>query len=172
MKSRFNTCIPQSGKNSSLLSGFFALSLALLFAACASDTSKKETGDIPDTTKKETPAPADSLTLVFNKGKKIFDNNCQQCHTASTEVVIGPGIKGIFERRSVEWVAKWTRNSAKMIASGAPYAVKIYEKFNKTAMQSFDLPPEKMQPLLFYMANVDGKPYTTLDKLPKPKKQE
>jgi mono/diheme cytochrome c family protein len=33
------------------------------------------------------------------KGKAVFDENCSMCHNAtSTEVLVGPGLKGLFKR--------------------------------------------------------------------------
>jgi len=33
------------------------------------------------------------------KGKAVFDENCSMCHEAtSTEVKVGPGLKGLFKR--------------------------------------------------------------------------
>lgn len=33
------------------------------------------------------------------KGKAVFEDNCSMCHNAtSTEVLVGPGLKGLFKR--------------------------------------------------------------------------
>ncbi|EAY29036.1 cytochrome c3 family protein [Microscilla marina] len=84
-------------------------------------------------------------------GKTLFDNNCQQCHSPGADVIVGPGLKGIMDRRSMEWLIPWVKNSAKVIASGDPYAVKLYNKYNKTAMQSFNLSDEEIKNIFAYV---------------------
>ena len=72
------------------------------------------------------------------KGKALFTNNCAQCHAVTEEVVVGPGLKGVKTRTpGVDWLHKWVRNSSAVIASGDPYAVQVYNKFNKVQMSTF-----------------------------------
>lgn len=70
-------------------------------------------------------------------GEKLFKNNCAQCHAVTNEVVVGPGLKGIEERRDYAWLKKWINNPNAVIASGDDYAVKLYEKYNKAQMTAF-----------------------------------
>ncbi len=36
------------------------------------------------------------------KGKEVFESNCSVCHNAdSTEVKVGPGLKGLFKRATL-----------------------------------------------------------------------
>lgn len=72
------------------------------------------------------------------KGKALFSNNCAQCHAITDEVVVGPGLKGVAQRApGVPWLHKWIRNSSSVVASGDPYAVGIFNKFNKVQMSNF-----------------------------------
>ena len=93
----------------------------------------------------------DSLKTIYTAGKNLFGNNCQQCHSPGADVVVGPGLKGIMDRRSIEWLVPWIQNSQKMIASSDPYAVKIYNQYNKTTMQSFKLSKEEIEAILAYI---------------------
>lgn len=70
-------------------------------------------------------------------GEKLFKNNCAQCHAYSEKVVVGPGLKGINERRDYAWLKSWIQNPAAVIASGDEYANKLYEEYNKTQMTAF-----------------------------------
>jgi mono/diheme cytochrome c family protein len=70
-------------------------------------------------------------------GEKIFKNNCAACHAYDNNVVVGPGLKGIEERKDYAWIKSWINNPAAVIASGDDYANKLYEKFNKTQMTAF-----------------------------------
>jgi cytochrome c2 len=71
------------------------------------------------------------------KGETIFKNNCAQCHAVTDERVVGPGLKGASGRHDFAWLSKWVRNSQAVIASGDPYAVKIYNEYSKAQMTSF-----------------------------------
>jgi mono/diheme cytochrome c family protein len=70
-------------------------------------------------------------------GEKLFKNNCAQCHAVDEKVVVGPGMKGIEDRRDYDWLKKWINNPMGVIASGDKYAVELYEKYNKTQMTAF-----------------------------------
>lgn len=70
-------------------------------------------------------------------GEQLFKNNCAQCHAATADVVVGPGLAGIETRRDAAWLKKWINNPAAVIASGDKYAVELYEKYNKTQMTAF-----------------------------------
>jgi len=44
-------------------------------------------------------ALAPAFAADAKKGKETFDNNCSICHNAdSTEVKIGPGLKGLYKK--------------------------------------------------------------------------
>jgi len=71
------------------------------------------------------------------EGESLFKNNCAACHNTSDEVLVGPGLKGITERRPIEWIVKWVHNPQAVIASGDKYANELYNKFNKAAMTPY-----------------------------------
>lgn len=71
------------------------------------------------------------------KGESLFKNNCAQCHAVTDERVVGPGLKGSTTRNNIAWLTKWVKNSQAVIASGDPYAVKIYNEYAKAQMTSF-----------------------------------
>ena len=71
------------------------------------------------------------------EGESLFKNNCAACHNTSDEVLVGPGLKGITERRPIEWIVNWVHNPQAVIASGDKYANELYNKFNKAAMTPY-----------------------------------
>lgn len=70
------------------------------------------------------------------EGEKLYKANCTACHMIDKKL-IGPALKGVNDKYSEEWLIKWIKNSAEMIASGDPQAVAIYEEYNKSPMTSF-----------------------------------
>jgi cytochrome c2 len=74
---------------------------------------------------------------TFLAGEAIFKSNCTPCHAVTDEIVVGPGLKGIEERRSKKWIIKWIQNPSKVLDKKDKYALALYEKFNKTQMTAF-----------------------------------
>jgi mono/diheme cytochrome c family protein len=70
-------------------------------------------------------------------GETLFKANCSQCHATSGDVIVGPGLKGIEERRDYAWLKKWINNPAAVIGSGDKYANELYEKYKKVQMSAF-----------------------------------
>ncbi|NID10412.1 c-type cytochrome [Fibrella aestuarina] len=101
----------------------------------AQDSSAAQGGGGPTTA---TPAPAAAGGGDVAKGKELFTNNCQTCHNVSGEALVGPGLKGVRQRTPGEdWLHKWVRNPAAVIATGDAYAVKIFNQYNKIQMTAF-----------------------------------
>ena len=79
--------------------------------------------------------PTDEASIAA--GKQLFDTNCRTCHRVS-ERLIGPPLAGVWERApSIEWIHNFVRNSSAVIASGDPYAVNLFNEYNKVLMTSF-----------------------------------
>nr|AWJ66208.1 cytochrome c [uncultured bacterium] len=50
------------------------------------------------------------------KGKEIYDVKCQACHSLGPNRVVGPGWKGVTERREPAWIMNMTLNIDAMLA--------------------------------------------------------
>ena len=87
---------------------------------------------------------------IIASGEKLYNANCTQCH-AINEVVIGPALKGIEERRERPWLLSWIKNSQKMIQSGDEYAVALYEKYKKVAMPAYPFTDAEIISVLEYI---------------------
>lgn len=48
-------------------------------------------------------------------GQKISDVKCSACHKLSEEKLVGPGWKGVTERRKPEWIMNFITNPEPMI---------------------------------------------------------
>ncbi len=84
-------------------------------------------------------------------GKSIFNANCRTCHRLDQKN-IGPALRGVSDRHSIEWNKSFIRNSQALIASGDPEAVAIYNEFNQLAMPSHEfLSDEDVMNLLSYI---------------------
>lgn len=92
---------------------------------------------------------------VIKDGMKLFEKKCLACHDKSlTRRSTGPALMGVTEKRELDWLVSWIRNSKKMIDAGDPDAVAIYNEFNGTAMTAFgDLSDDQIKSILMYIEN-------------------
>ena len=70
------------------------------------------------------------------QGEKLFKSLCAACHKRYKKAV-GPALFGVADKYEREWLYKWIRNSAELIASGDQRAVAIWEEYNKVSMNAF-----------------------------------
>ncbi|PDH39635.1 MAG: cytochrome C [Rhodothermaeota bacterium MED-G19] len=99
--------------------------------------------------------PSSDQSIVKN-GESLFKGNCTVCHGID-EVIIGPALRDIHERRNEEWIYAFIKNSQKVIKSGDEYAVELYNQYNKTLMTSFDFSDEELNAILTYIKDESSK---------------
>jgi cytochrome c551/c552 len=99
--------------------------------------------------------------LAAPDGQAIFKANCASCHNPLKDAT-GPALQGADTRvPSKEWLYKWVKNSAGVIASGDKYANDLYNKWGKTAMTGFsNLSNEEIDAVFTYVNSV--KPVETV----------
>lgn len=86
----------------------------------------------------------------YAAGDALFKGNCAQCH-AVNDVVVGPALSHVSERRPEKWLLRWVKNPAKVIVSGDAYAVKLYEQYGRQQMPSFQLSDQEIKDILLYV---------------------
>ena len=137
---------------------FFLFSLALLIATCAAFDDKNDLlkDELPRIEITETPddgATSQNLAKA-SKGKKLFVSNCASCHHKNMkDDMTAPALAGVRERWEgrEDLLKAWIRNSQKVIASGDPYAVKLYKDWNNSVMNSFSFSDEDIEEILDYI---------------------
>ena len=92
-------------------------------------------------------------TFAQPDGEQIFKANCTSCHNIGEGRLIGPGLKGVTEKRNKEWLKQWINSSSDFIASGDADAIAIFEEYNKSVMTSFYFSDEDFEALYGYLEN-------------------
>jgi len=92
-------------------------------------------------------------TFAQPDGEQIFKANCTSCHNIGEGRLIGPGLKGVTEKRNKEWLKQWINSSSELIASGDADAIAIFEEYNKSVMTSFYFSDEDFEALYGYLEN-------------------
>ena len=125
-------------KTSNVLAAFF-ITGSLFVLACKEGVKKEPKPiDVQELTKSqpETHGPEIKETDVqltqplnkewVEKGKGIYELKCQSCHKLTEEKLVGPGWKGVTQRRTPVWILNMITNTDKMLDSD-PEAQKLLE---------------------------------------------
>ena len=113
----------------------------LIFSACnneekpsgeMSQDKKESAKDQPETHGTEVKAGEIELTTPLNQqwvssGKGIYELKCQACHKLTDERLVGPGWKGVTQRREPHWVINMITN-VEMMLEKDPEAQKLLEQ--------------------------------------------
>lgn len=85
-----------------------------------------------------------SVSTPMGLGQSLFEKYCTSCHAICSKA-IGPSLYKVHSRegRSESWLVSFTQNAPKMIASGDPLAVKLFEENNKQNMPPFEFLTER-----------------------------
>lgn len=155
----------------------YTLLLAATFVACGSSNEKKDDGFKFNRTKKEetkvvqekttTPVDLDNRgigpikDLVFDsaideamvkEGATAFKQKCTACHKAEGKL-IGPAMKGIYERRHPAWVMNMLMNPAEMVKED-PIAKALLAEYSNILMINQNLSQEEARAIAEYLRSL------------------
>lgn len=151
---------------------FFLLPASLFLFACGGSDSS---GDPANTTPPQSmiaDAPADDGkgigeikdvplndpldAAMVAKGSAIFDMKCAACHKLTDQRVVGPGWKGLTERRKPEWIMNMIMNVDVMLDKDP--AAQALLKECLVRMPNQNLTMEDARSVLEFAYSNDGKP--------------
>ncbi|MBK9176032.1 MAG: c-type cytochrome [Flavobacteriales bacterium] len=64
---------------------------------------------------------------MVEKGRATYDVKCQACHSTGPNRVVGPGWKGVTERRKPEWIMNMMLNIDVMLETDADAQAQLEE---------------------------------------------
>jgi hypothetical protein len=101
---------------------------------------------------------SDTINEFLGDGFNLFYKNCAACHSPGKDRISAPGLGGVTKRvPGDDWLKKFIRNNQKLIATGDPYANKIYKENNKAPMTVFEyFSEEEISKIIKYLKLNDG----------------
>jgi cytochrome c551/c552 len=104
-------------------------------------------------------------------GKLIFTSRCAGCHNVN-QVLTGPALAGVHERRSIDWIVNFVHSSQSVIKAGDKTAIELFNKFNKIPMPDHrDLSADDIKSVVDFIkseskaVSTDAAPFATPGKL-------
>jgi cytochrome c551/c552 len=85
---------------------------------------------------------------MASNGQKIFKQKCTACHNAKKKM-IGPAMKGIYDKRSPAWVMNMMLNPTEMLKKD-PAAIALLKEYNNVPMINQNLSEEEARALAEY----------------------
>lgn len=160
-------------KNFSMRKSILFLGLALIIASCG-ESPKKENKGFEVTRKKEAVKTESSTSEVpvdlsnkglgpitsyafgteidsdlAEKGKSIYAGKCTACHLVDRRM-IGPALKGVYDRRSPEWVLNILLNTNEMLQKD-PVAKALLKEYNNALMINQNLSEDEAKAVAEYL---------------------
>ncbi len=95
---------------------------------------------------------ASSVLRAEADPKAFFETTCTACHSIGEGRKIGPDLKGVETRKDRAWLIKFINDPGGVVASGDPYAKKIFDEAGGIQMPNLPgLSPELAGQLLDYI---------------------
>lgn len=160
---------------------FFAFTIACsvaLLTACGSGSDKS--GSENTTASESTPSASNSTTdageasdpkgigkfknvelthpldeKMITSGQNVYNVKCASCHKLTDEKLVGPGWKGVTDRRTPEWIMNFVTNTEEMINKDTA-AQKMLEVC-LVRMPNQSLNDQDARDVLEFMRKNDGK---------------
>lgn len=92
---------------------------------------------------------------LIAQGKTVYEVKCASCHKLTDEKLVGPGWKGVTDRRTPEWIMNFVTNVDEMIEKD-PAAQKMLEEC-LVRMPNQNLSDADARASLEFMRKNDGK---------------
>ncbi len=91
---------------------------------------------------------------MVKSGTEIYNLKCSACHKLTGDKLVGPGWKGVTQRRKPEWIMNFATNAEEMLAKD-PTAMALLEEC-LIRMPNQNLSEADARNILEFMRNNDG----------------
>jgi cytochrome c5 len=143
----------------------------ILISSCGNNekTTETETTEAPKSMVEDTPkddgqgiGKFKNVTLaaldekIANDGKVLFEAKCSACHKSTDKKVVGPGLKGVTERRQPAWILNMITNPVEMTQKD-PTAKELLG-VHLTQMTFQDVSEDQAKQILEFLRKNDASP--------------
>lgn len=146
--------------------------VVLLFSSCGNDSQKPGPGN-KSTSNKDTVVISEGVNSkgvgrfkevalthpldadMIAKAQVIYNAKCFACHKLTTEKLVGPGWKGVTDRRAPEWIMNFITNTQVMLDKDLVAQSEVVTCIVR--MPNQDLTDEQARDMLEFMRKNDGK---------------
>ena len=90
---------------------------------------------------------------LATQGKTLFEAKCSACHNADENKKVGPGLKGVTERRKPEWIMNMVLNPDRMVQED-PTAKELLAQY-MAPMANLNLTQDEARTVLEYFRQND-----------------
>lgn len=162
-------------KNVSLILLFLFISLSFLYTACGGNgNTNNESSTSGDSSAATTDAgakdgsnpkgvgPHQNVQLthpldekMIAAGENVYNVKCASCHKLTNEKLVGPGWKGVTDRRTPEWIMNFVTNTEEMLQKDT--AAQNMLEVCLVKMPNQNLQENDARSVLEYMRKNDGK---------------
>jgi len=97
-----------------------------------------------------------SLDSFPQSGKDIFNSKCVTCHTLGKGKLIGPDLKGVTQRRKIDWIKKMIKDPEAMLKTDET-AKKLLQEYNNIPMINMGLKDAEINAVIEYLKSEDKK---------------
>jgi len=87
-------------------------------------------------------------------GKTVFEAKCVACHRVTDQKIVGPGLKGVTQRRKPAWILNMITNPLEMTQKD-PEAKKLLET-HLVQMTFQNVTDDEARTILEYFREIDG----------------
>lgn len=91
---------------------------------------------------------------MATQGESIAGTKCMSCHKTSDEKLVGPGWKGVTQRRTPHWIMNFITNPDPMIDKDPEVQAQL--ELCLVRMPNQNLNDEEARQVLEYMRKIDG----------------
>lgn len=145
---------------------------SMLFMACGNKEKSADDFSKPETSTEATPASTpdydpnrgegkfDKVELgtldatMADAGQHVAEVKCASCHKMTEERLVGPGWKGVTERRTPEWIMNFTTNPDPMIDKDPEVQAQL--EICLVRMPNQGISDDEARQILEYMRQNDG----------------
>jgi protein SCO1/2 len=94
-----------------------------------------------------------------NIGKvgEIYQSRCASCHSLGSGDGLGPGLRGVTQKRDKKWLARWLKEPDLMIKEEDPIAMELFKRYNKVLMPNLRLNDADVEALIHFLEASDSK---------------